>query len=44
MERLAERFLDEHYIDGPRAMSKRLGRFKREHPELLSEDTCPFCD
>lgn len=41
--KLAAEFLHEDNATPRATISTRLSRFKKKHPELLSEEACPFC-
>ena len=43
IEALATKFLTEEYATPHATISTRLARFKKSHPELTSEDNCPWC-
>ncbi len=43
IEALAIKFLGDHYATPRTTISTRLSRFKKDHPELLAEDDCPWC-
>lgn len=43
MDDLAREFLKAHSANPRAAIGARLRRFKESHPELLSDDVCPFC-
>jgi len=43
VEALATEFLPDDYATPRATISTRLARFKKSHPELTSEDDCPWC-
>jgi hypothetical protein len=43
LDALAAEFLSDDYWTPRSTISTRLSRFKKAHPELTDEDTCPFC-
>lgn len=43
IEALAIKFLGDSYATPRTTISTRLSRFKKDHPELLAEDDCPWC-
>ncbi len=43
IESLAIEFLGDNYATRHATISTRLSRFKKDHPELLAEDDCPWC-
>jgi hypothetical protein len=43
IEALATEFLGDNYATPRATISTRLARFKKAHPELTSEDDCPWC-
>ncbi len=42
-EALAIEFLGDNYATPHATINTRLYRFKKDHPELLAEDGCPWC-